>query len=61
MPIKHSPLLSFNGINFLVMYNLSYEAIFICPQLCFIRYILKIEQQNDILPQKCCQVLLLSR
>ena len=34
------------------MYILSYKAIFVCLQLCFIRYILKIEQQNDILLQK---------
>ena len=53
MPIKHPPFF-LNEINFPVMYNLSYLAIFVCRQLCFIRYILKIEQQNDILPQQCC-------
>ena len=53
MPIKHNPPF-FNKINFPVMYNLRYEAIYVCLQLCYIRYILKIEQQNDILNQKCC-------
>ena len=57
MHIKHPPP-PFNEINCPVMYNLSYLALFVCLQLRFIRYILKIEQQNDILPQQCCKVLL---
>ena len=58
MPIKHSPPLLFNEINFPVMYNLSYKAIFVCLQLCFIRYILKIEQQNYILDNFTSEMML---
>ena len=36
-------------INFSVMYNLSFEAISVFSSTFFIRYILKIEQQNDIM------------
>ena len=52
MPFKHPPPLFFNKINFPIQVIKQY--LFVFNFVLYATYILKIEQQNDILPQKCC-------